>query len=90
VAGIRFTAEDARRIGVALGVDWEKAKFDPDEFRVGIEIELEEMHGDPARVTDDDELAAFKRALDTLREHPDHYARVERCEAEGRAYSESL
>ena len=83
MAGIQFTAEDARRIGVALGVDWEEVKFDPDEFRVGIELELEQSHSDPAKVTDDDELAAFKRALDRLREHPDHYARAERCEAEG-------
>jgi hypothetical protein len=90
VAGIELTAEDARRIGVALGVEWETVKFDPDEYRVGIEVELEHSHSDPARVTDDDELAAFNKALDRLRDRPDYYARAERSEAERRAYSESL
>lgn len=90
MAGMGLTVEDARRIGAALGVDWEEAKFDPDEFRCGIEFEIAHSHRDPARMTDDDELAAFRKALARLQERPDYYACAERSEAEFRAYSESL
>jgi hypothetical protein len=85
-----LTMEDARRIGAALGVEWEQAKFDPEEFRMGIAVELGHGRHLPADVTDEDELAAFNAALAHLAECPDYYSRAERREAELRAYSESL
>jgi len=36
-----FTNEDAKRIGETIGIDW--SKFDVDQFRMGLDIELE--HG---------------------------------------------
>jgi hypothetical protein len=90
MAGPELTMEDARRIGSALGVEWETAKFDPEEFRMGIAVELGRGRHAAADITDEDELAAFKAALERLAECPDYYSRAERQEAELRAYSESL
>ncbi len=90
MAGLELTAEEARRIGVALGVDWDEVPFDPDEFRAGIQVELGKARHAPEAITDEDELAAFKAALAQLAERPDHYSRLERHEAELHAYSESL
>jgi hypothetical protein len=36
-----FTLEEAKKIGELLGVDW--SKFDVDQFRMGLDVELE--HG---------------------------------------------
>jgi hypothetical protein len=36
-----FTAEEARRLGEKLGVDW--SRFDVEQFRMGMDVELE--HG---------------------------------------------
>ncbi len=36
----RFTTEDARKIGEALGIDWTKSKFDIEQFRMGLHVEL--------------------------------------------------
>src|SRR3954447_19295067 len=38
-----FTAEEARRFGEEIGIDWENAPFDVDQFRIGMNVELE--HG---------------------------------------------
>jgi hypothetical protein len=37
----RFTAEEAKAIGEKLGIDW--SKFDVEQFRAGMDVELE--HG---------------------------------------------
>ncbi|GAG73403.1 unnamed protein product, partial [marine sediment metagenome] len=34
-----FTAEEAKKIGEELGIDW--SKFDVEQFRVGMDVELE-------------------------------------------------
>ncbi len=90
ITELEFTDEEARRIGVALGVDWATAPFDPDELRLGIGFELEEAGHPAVELSDEDELKAFRAAVTRLEEHPDHYSRMERQEAERRAYSESL
>jgi hypothetical protein len=38
-----FTAEEAHRIGEEIGIDWASAPFDVDQFRIGMNGELE--HG---------------------------------------------
>ena len=38
-----FRADVARRIGEQIGIDWSSAPFDVDQFRRGMEVELE--HG---------------------------------------------
>ena len=45
-----FTSEEARRIGDAIGVDWQK--YDLEEFRMGLAVELEHGAHDPGRSTD--------------------------------------
>ncbi|OGN90794.1 MAG: hypothetical protein A2158_04250 [Chloroflexi bacterium RBG_13_46_14] len=80
-----FTAEEAKKIGVQLGIDW--TEFDVEQFRMGMDVELEHGLIDPAtNVTDDDPLITGKIALAHLKEFGDYYTRLEimEREAEGR------
>ena len=53
----RFTSEEARQIGEQIGIDWSSAPFDVEQFRMGMEVELEHGLHDPAtNVTGDDPL----------------------------------
>ena len=80
-----FTAEEATRIGEQIGIDWNSAPFDVEEFRVGMDVELEHGTHDPAtNVTDDDPTVTAKVALAHLNEFPDYYTRLERMEEEAR------
>ena len=80
-----FTAEKAEEIGAALGVDW--SKFDVEQFRVGMDVELEHGTIDPnTNVTNDDPVATGKIALAHLNEFPDYYTRLEKMEAAAYAY----
>jgi hypothetical protein len=83
-----FTAEEARRIGEQLGIDW--TKFDVEQFRAGMDVELEHGLRDPhTNVTDDDPLTTGKIALAHLNEFPDYYTRLEKMEVEAEAYWEA-
>ncbi|HEY95838.1 MAG TPA: hypothetical protein G4O15_12975 [Dehalococcoidia bacterium] len=80
-----FTAEEAKKIGEQLGIDW--TEFDVEQFRMGMDVELEHGLIDPAtNVTDDDPLMTGKIALAHLNEFGDYYTRLEimEREAEGR------
>ena len=80
-----FTAEEAKMIGEQLGIDW--TEFDVEQFRMGMDVELEHGLVDPAtNVTDDDPLVTGKIALAHLNEFGDYYTRLEimEREAEGR------
>jgi hypothetical protein len=80
-----FTADEARRVGVEIGIDWESAPFDVEEFRTGMDVELEHGLHDPAtNVTDDDPTVTAKIALAHLNEFPDYYTRLERMEEEAK------
>lgn len=75
----------ARRIGEELGVDW--TRIEPEDFRQGMEVELEHGRRDPATdVTGDDLLLTGKIALAHLNEFPDYYIRLARMEEEARAF----
>lgn len=81
-----FTANDARFIGEQLGIDWGSSSFDVEQFRAGMDVELEHGTRDPETdVTGDDPLLTGKIALAHLRELPDYYTRLARMEAEGEA-----
>ena len=81
-----FTGEEARRLGSMLGVRWEESRFDVEQFRRGLDVELEHGRRDPdTNVTDDDPVLTSKIALAHLRELPDYYTRLSRMEAEGEA-----
>ena len=78
----RFTKE-AKRIGDALDIDW--SKFDIEQFRMGLEVELEHGTRDPATdVTQGDEILTGKIALAHLNEFPDYYTRLQKMENEAK------
>lgn len=80
-----FTAEEAERVGKTLGIKWDK--FDREQFRKGMDVELEHGLVDPhTNVTNDDPVLTGKIALAHLNEFPDYYTRLERMEKDAHAY----
>jgi hypothetical protein len=80
-----FTADDARRIGKEIGIDWGSAPFDAEQLRRGMEVELEHGLQDLlTNVTDDDPVVTAKIALAHLNEFPDYYTRLEQMEEDAR------
>jgi len=78
-----FSADEARQIGEQIGIDWATAPFDVEQFRMGMDVELEHGAHDPTTdVTGDDAVVTGKIALAHLNEFPDYYTRLERMEAE--------
>ena len=76
-----FTAEEAKRIGETLGISWDK--FDVEQYRMGLDVELEHGTVDPdTNVTNDNEIMTGKIALAHLNEFPDYYTRLEIMERE--------
>jgi len=77
-----FTSRDAEGIAHALGLDIAGEPFDLEQFRMGLDVELEHGRRDPAtNVTDDDPIMTGKIALAHLRELPDYYTRLAEMEA---------
>lgn len=80
-----FSSEEAKRIGESLGINW--SKFDVEQFRMGLDVELEHGTCDPhTNVTNDDPLMTGKIALAHLNEFPDYYTRLKEMEEEGDKY----
>ncbi len=83
----RFSTDDARRYGEEIGIDWATSPFDVDEFRAGMDVELEHGLHDPAtNVTDDDPHVTARIARAHLNEFPDYYTRLEKMEEEAKRY----
>lgn len=77
----QFTQEEARKIGEGIEVDFEK--YNLEQFRMGLEVELEHgLHDMETNVTNDDEAVTGKIALAHLKEIPDYYTRLEKMEKE--------
>ena len=82
-----FTLDQAKEIGEKLGIDW--SLFDVEQFRMGMDVELEHGTIDPnTNVTNDDPLLTGKIALAHLNELRDYYTRLEKMEKEGKGYWE--
>lgn len=80
-----FTADEARRVGEQIGIDWNDSPFDVEQFRTGMDVELEHGLRDPSTdVTSDDPVVTGKIALAHLNEFPDYYTRLERMEEEAK------
>ena len=78
-----FPIEQAREIGEQLGIDWKR--FDVEQFRMGLDVELEHGLHDPAtNVTGNDPLVTGKIALAHLKEFPDYYTRLDKMEREAK------
>ena len=82
----RFTLDEARAAGERIGVDWGSAPFDVEQFRMGMDVELEHGTRDPeTNVTGDDVITTAKIARAHLNEFPDYYTRLAKMEAEAEA-----
>ena len=78
-----FTAEEARRVGERIGISW--SEVDLEQFRMGLEVELEHgVRNVVTNVTNDDLVLTGKIALAHLLELPDYYTRLMRMEEEAR------
>ena len=81
----QFTEQEARQVGEKLGLKWDK--FDVDQFRRGMNVELEHGLVDPrTNVTNDDPVMTGKIALAHLNEFADYYDRLEEMEDEAEEF----
>ncbi|MFC1872696.1 DUF5661 family protein [Chloroflexota bacterium] len=68
-------------MGEKLDIDW--SNFDVDQYRIGLDVELEHGKVDPhTNVTNDDPIMTGKIALAHLNEFPDYYTRLDVMEKE--------
>jgi len=73
------------KVGETLGVDW--SKFDIEQFRMGLDVELEHgIRNEHTDVTHDDEIMTGKIALAHLNEFPDYYSRLKKMEEEAKEF----
>jgi hypothetical protein len=80
-----FSMDEAQQVGEQIGIDWARAPFDVDQFRRGMDVELEHgLHNLLTNVTDDDPLVTGKIALAHLQEFPDYYTRLEQMEEQAK------
>lgn len=76
---MKYTAEEARRIGDQLNVDWKIV--DIEQLRQGMEVETEHTDDPRYRVlSPDDHTGIAKIALRHLDELPDYYTRLRAME----------
>ena len=81
----QITTEEVQQVGAALGLNW--SKIDPEQFRRGLEVELEHGARDPdTDVTNDDLTLTGRIAWAHLKEFPDYYTRLDKLEAEADTY----
>ena len=82
-----YTPGRAAEAAKKIGLDFSVRKFDLEQFRMGMDVELEHGLVDPAtNVTDDDPVLTGKIALAHLNEIPDYYTRLYEMEEEGEKY----
>ena len=75
----KLDSKDAKEIGEALGIDWNKVAID--EFTKGVNVEFEHGTKFPAtNVTNNDKNMTGKIAWAHLKEFPDYYTRLEKME----------
>ncbi len=86
-ARTEFSEMEARQFGEEIGIDWSTSPFDVDQFRRGMNVELEHGARDlRTNVTDDDAHVTAKIALAHLHEFPDYYTRLEQMEEAARLH----
>lgn len=80
-----FTAKEAAEIGKQLGIDF--SKFDVEQYRVGLDVELEHGRVNPhTNVSNDDPIITGKIALAHLNEFSDYYVRLTKMEEEAEEF----
>ncbi|MBX7107869.1 MAG: hypothetical protein K1X61_04390 [Chitinophagales bacterium] len=84
-----FTIEKANEIATKINAD--RSTIDMEQFRMGLEKEMEHGRQYPeTNITDDDEVMTGKIALAHLREIPDYYTRLAKMERKATPGSEKL
>ena len=80
-----FSSDEARLVGEQIGIDWSSSPFDVEQFRRGMDVELEHGFRDLlTNVTGDDPVVTGKIALAHLREFPDYYTRLDQMEEQAK------
>jgi hypothetical protein len=80
-----FTIEEALWIAKYLNIKFDK--FDVEQFRTGLDVELEHGTINPfTNITNDDPILTGKITLAHLNEYPDYYKRLTKMEKEAEAY----
>jgi hypothetical protein len=80
-----FSTNEACQVGEQIGIGWATARFDVEQFRRGMDVELEHGLGNIlTNVTGDDPLVTGKIALAHLHEFPDYYTRLEQMEEQAK------
>ena len=80
----KFAKEEALSVGRKIGIDFDK--IDLEQFRMGLEVELEHGTRFPkANVTNDDPVLTGKIAYAHLLELPDYYTRLAQMEKDAKA-----
>lgn len=81
----QFSTEEASSIGAQLKIDW--SQIDLEQFRRGLEVELEHGAIDPeTNITGDDLVYTGKIAWAHLKEIRDYYTRLDAMETEADKY----
>jgi hypothetical protein len=78
-----FSRDEALAVATELGMDFEALKYDLEQFRMGLDVELEHgLRSPKTDVTGDDSITTGKIALAHLNEFPDYYSRLAVLERE--------
>jgi len=84
-----FTTEEAIEIAKVLRIDFED--YDVEQFRMGLDVELEHGTRNPhTNITNDDPILTGKIALAHLNEFPDYYTRLTKMEEEAEEHFEKI
>ena len=82
-----FTRAEARVVAIELGLDFDRLKYDLEQFRMGLDVELEHgLRSPKTDVSGDDSVITGKIALTHLTEYPDYYTRLAVLEREAAAH----
>ena len=85
-----FTREEALAVATELGIDFTALKCDIEQFRMGLDVELEHgLRSPKTNVSRDDWNITGKIALAHLNEFPDYYTRLAVLEREAAADKEA-
>lgn len=81
----KFTIEETLSIAKYLNIKFDK--FDIEQFRIGLNVELEHGTINPfTNITNDDPIITGKITLAHLNEYPDYYKRLTKMEEEAEKY----
>jgi len=87
LASSGVTSGEAEAIATELGIDFGRLGCDLEQFRMGLNVELEHGSRDPETdVSGNDPIVTGKIALAHLTEYPDYYTRLAILEREAAAH----